>query len=112
MALAGNSLSMKSLAPRMAQVAPLLLKVAPSLGATSVRVTSARRSRAQQTALYNAYLAGKSQYPALPPGRSKHELGLAVDLVTTPMSVLPALGAWWKSVGGHWDLSDPIHFEL
>jgi len=111
-ALAGNSLSMKSLEPRMRNAAPLLLKVAPFLGARSVTVTSAKRSRAQQTSLYKNYLAGNSRFPAAPPGTSKHEKGLAVDLRVEPESVLPALGAWWNSVGGRWFASDPIHFEI
>lgn len=112
MALAGNSLSLKSLDPRLRAAAPLLLKAAPLLGARSVKITSAKRSRAQQEVLYRNYLAGKSRFPAAKPGTSKHELGLAVDIVTSPESVLPLLGAWWNAIGGRWFSSDPIHFEI
>lgn len=114
MALAGNSTSLQSLKPRMRDAAKLLLQVAPSLGATSVTVTSAKRSAAQQTALYKAYRAGRSAYPAAPPGQSKHQAGLAVDIVVKPPAAQVALGKWWESVGGTWGqrFNDPIHFEL
>lgn len=113
MALAGNSLSLKALRSPLREAAPFLLQYATSvLGASSARVTSTRRSHSQQKALYAAFLAGKAQYPVAPPGSSKHELGLAVDIVTQPMSVLPHLGAWWNSIGGTWRPSDPIHFEI
>jgi len=114
MALAGNGTSLKSLQPRMARAAAFLLQVAPALGATTVKVTSARRSRAQQKVLYANYLAGKSRYPAAPPGTSKHEQGLAVDIKVEPESAQLALGRWWQAVGGVWggQFQDPIHFEL
>lgn len=77
----------------------------------NARVTSARRSRAEQTRLYNRYLAGLSQFPAAPPGRSKHEQGRALDLVAQD-AVLRRLGAAWQAAGGKWGgARDPIHFE-
>lgn len=114
MALGGNSTSLASLQPRMRDAAKLLVQAAPALGATSVRVTSAKRSRAQQTALYKNFLAGKATYPVAPPGSSKHERGLAVDIVVTPPAMQNVLGTWWRSVGGVWggQFNDPIHFEL
>lgn len=75
------------------------------------RVTSARRSRAEQTRLYRRAMAGQSRFPAAPPGRSKHEQGRAIDLVAAPR-VLAALGRAWQRSGGIWGgRSDPIHFE-
>jgi len=114
MSLAGNSTAINSLSPRMQGAARFLLQVAPLLGATSVRVTSTKRSRAQQTALYKNYLAGKATFPVAPPGTSKHESGDALDIVVTPESAQTALGKWWQSVGGTWGgaYKDPIHFEL
>lgn len=78
----------------------------------STRVSSVRRSRAEQGRLYRRYLAGKSRFPAAPPGRSKHELGLAFDVVARP-EVLKAAGKIWESWGGRWGgrFNDPIHFE-
>jgi LAS superfamily LD-carboxypeptidase LdcB len=114
MALGGNSTSIASLQPKMRRAAQLLLQAAPALGASTVRVTSAKRSRAQQTQLYKNFLAGKAAFPAAPPGQSKHEQGLAVDIVVTPAAAQIALGQWWRKVGGIWggSFQDPIHFEL
>ncbi len=102
--------SLKGLQPFLRPYAEWLLSAAPSAGATSVRVTSVRRSRALQAQLYRNYLAGRSSFPAAPPGRSKHEFGLAFDMVTVPFSALDTLGAWWKSRGGEWSPTDRIHF--
>lgn len=75
------------------------------------RVSSAFRSRTEQTRLYRRYLAGQSRYPVAPPGRSYHEYGRAIDLVAQP-EVLRRLGALWRSWGGRWGGErDPIHFE-
>jgi LAS superfamily LD-carboxypeptidase LdcB len=111
MALGGSATNVAQLRPELQYGFRLLLKSAAALGAT-VRVTSTLRSRAAQAQLYANYLAGKSQYPALPPGTSMHELGRAFDIVTTPYSALFTLGPLWKSAGGGWDPSDPIHFQL
>jgi len=52
-------------------------------------------------------------YPVAPPGTSAHEFGYAFDMVVSPMEELPAVGAYWKSLGGRWggEFNDPIHFE-
>lgn len=75
-------------------------------------VTSAYRSYQTQAMLYRRYLAGQMPYTVAPPGRSKHQLGLAVDVdLPQNRASLPALGAWWRSVGGEWGgQSDPVHF--
>ena len=74
------------------------------------RVTSTVRTRREQKKLYARYLAGQSQFPAARPGTSKHEKGLAMDLVTTNPALL---GYYWKSmVGGKWYPSDWIHYEI
>src|SRR5262245_60161837 len=111
MAIAGNSLSLSNLQPWLQPYARWLLSQAPSAGANTVRITSVKRSRAQQSSLYKAYLAGRSNYPVAKPGTSKHELGLAFDMVTEPYSALWQLGALWQKVGGFWSATDPIHFE-
>ena len=74
-------------------------------------VTSGYRSSAQQARLYQNFLAGRSRFPAAPPGRSLHEQRRAFDLVVTPRSMLPVLGRLWRSWGGQWFESDPIHFQ-
>src|SRR5439155_248179 len=68
---------------------------------SGTRVTSARRSYTEQARLYRRYLAGQSQYPAAPPGQSKHERGLAFDIVTSDEE-LRRLGGLWESWGGIW----------
>jgi hypothetical protein len=76
------------------------------------QLTSTLRSRSEQAQLYAAYLRGESRFPAAPPGRSKHELGLAFDYFAEPWA-LAQLGALWQSVGGTWGGDrDPIHFEV
>lgn len=78
----------------------------------TARVTSSRRSRAEQTRLYRRYLAGKSRYPVAPPGRSKHELGRAIDIIASSR-VLRLAGEAWERAGGKWGgrFNDDIHFE-
>jgi hypothetical protein len=75
------------------------------------RVTSTVRSRRKQKALYNKYLAGQSPFPAARPGTSRHERGLAIDLVTNDPALL---GQYWQYyVGGKWaGPKDWVHYEL
>lgn len=76
-------------------------------------VTSARRTRAQQAALYRK-LAPRGMAVA-PPGRSKHESGRAVDIVFRPSDFAPIAGEVWEALGGKWGgrfkKYDPVHFE-
>lgn len=77
----------------------------------TARITSARRSRAEQERLYRRFLAGQSKYPVARPGTSRHEQGRAIDLIAAP-EVLRRLGALWRSRGGRWGgEADPIHFD-
>lgn len=86
------------------------------------QITSVRRSTAKQAALYRAYITGKSRLPAAKPGTSKHERGLAFDLVIPSLTGLSVkemtrrmvpLGELWESLGGRWGgrFNDPVHFE-
>lgn len=78
------------------------------------RVTSTLRSRTYQARLYRDYLAGRNPYPVAPPGASAHELGLAFDMVTSPMRALTDLGSVWEGWGGVWGgrFGDEVHFEF
>jgi len=78
-----------------------------------VTVTSARRTRAQQAALYARWLAGRSRYPAAPPGTSKHEAGIAFDLGLDPPVYQQAGAVWEQYAGGTWGgrFRDEVHFE-
>lgn len=79
----------------------------------AARVSSVRRSRTEQARLRRRFLAGQSKYPAAPPGQSKHEQGLAFDIVASA-ALLKRAGAIWESWGGRWGgrFHDPIHFEI
>jgi len=85
-------------------------------------ITSALRTRAQQQALYERMLkqkaAGEPYLTTLPPGRSLHERGLAVDIARfgVPAASDPLLreaGALWRQIGGTWGgEADPVHFGV
>lgn len=104
---------MSSLHPEVQRGLEFLQAVARHNGHGLV-VTSMRRSRATQRRLYEDYLAGRSKYPAAPPGSSAHELGLAFDAVIQPEHLQAAYGQLWEAIGGTWGarFNDPIHFEL
>ena len=75
-------------------------------------ITSTFRTKKEQARLYRSYQAGKTSYPVAPPGSSRHEYGLAVDLVTLPPDALPVLVAVFKAVGFKWaGPQDSVHFD-
>lgn len=104
--------SLRDLDPHAAPIFSAFLRWLSRAGVRA-RLTSTRRSFAKQTQLYAAYRAGRSRFPAAPPGHSTHALGIAVDLVLDP-PVYAWAGAAWKRAGFTWggDFSDPIHFDL
>lgn len=73
------------------------------------RVTSVYRSMSDQARLYAN--RSRNPYPVAPPGRSKHNHGLAWDM-TGPPEMLRRAGEIWRAWGGRWFDSDPIHFEV
>lgn len=82
------------------------------LAGVNPRVTSAFRTYAKQKSLYEAYIQGRSKYPAAPPGRSAHEYGLAFDMVVDGASNQVDCGILWNSWGGDYGgEEDPIHFQ-
>lgn len=101
--------SIDSLIPELQPFARELLRAAGVAG-LQPRVTSTRRTYAEQTRLYNRYLAGQSPYPAAPPGQSAHEYGYAIDIVSLDNA---ALGDYWEQLGGIWggSIGDDVHFE-
>jgi LAS superfamily LD-carboxypeptidase LdcB len=73
-------------------------------------VTSVYRSFTEQLALYRN--RARNPYPVAPPGSSKHNYGLAWDMVG-PRQQLENAGRVWQSWGGTWGgQADPIHFEV
>jgi len=107
-----------TLSPRIREAAKVLVRYADSMGYRPV-VTSARRSASWQRNKWNECQARKKTrnpcpYPVARPGLSRHETGLAFDLVVTPMEALTPLGHLWERIGGRWGgrFGDPIHFDL
>lgn len=102
------------LIPELRPWAQQLYDLAMSAGVRP-RITSGLRSYAEQKAAYEAYVSGRSPYPAAKPGTSAHEYGYAFDLVVPNAVDQNDLGTAWKSWGGKWggdfSVKDPIHFE-
>lgn len=72
------------------------------------RVTSVYRSYSEQLELWRN--RARNPYPVAPPGRSYHGVRRAFD-VSGSRRDLFAAGAVWRSWGGTWSESDPIHFQ-
>jgi len=102
--------SLLTLAASIRPAAASAISFARSQG-ISIVVTSVRRSRTQQRKLYADYLAGRSKFPAAPPGRSAHEYGLAWDSWVEAPYV-----DWWVAVrrafGWHVPSNDWVHAEV
>ena len=64
------------LAPYFEQLYAIATSVDPA-----ARITSAKRSNAEQWRLYRRWLAGQSKYPVAVPGTSYHEHGRAIVAV-------------------------------
>ncbi len=76
----------------------------------SYRLTSGYRSVAKQRKLYTRFLRGEMPYTVAPPGRSMHNYGLAMDLISDDLSRFVAIA---KANGLRWaGARDPVHFEL
>lgn len=99
------------LAPSFRPWAEWIVDVATRYGLAPV-VASAYRSGAKQRQLYSRYLSGQNPYPVARPGTSQHEYGLAIDINLPHPEYLPWLGSVWRSVGGPWSESDPVHFGV
>lgn len=70
--------------------------------------TSGFRSIRRQDELYQRFLRGQHPYPVAAPGRSLHNYGLAIDLVSDDNEWL---GRVWEHWGGRYGgKADPIHF--
>lgn len=101
------SVSLTTLDSRFEPYARALVEVAREYG-LQPRVTSTYRSLREQAALYKRFIEGRHPLPVAPPGRSKHNYGLAIDLVCSNEKWL---GSVWRYWGGNWWASDPVHFE-
>lgn len=76
-------------------------------------VTSTFRTKSEQQFLFNMFLRGNTTFPVAPPGQSRHQFGLAVDLVAVPASDLPEVVTVMRSVGFRWaGARDSVHFDF
>jgi hypothetical protein len=78
----------------------------------TVEVTSAVRDSAKQAELYQAYVEGRSKFPAAPPGTSKHERGLAVDISQAVADDMDRMGLLKKYGLSRPVANDPVHLEV
>lgn len=118
------SSSLRALQPNVEPLARAFIRYLATRG-IAAQVTSTRRDPDVQRQLYADYLAGRSRYPAAPPGRSTHATGIAFDMILngkSPGAVPGARAPWeyqfagavWKRLGLTWggDFHDPIHFDV
>ena len=106
--------SLRTLDARARPIAEAFLRALAEAGVKAL-VTSARRDPAKQAELYADYLAGRSRFPAAPPGKSTHGVGMAFDVKLEP-PVYDEAGAVWEQAGFTWGgrfrPTDPIHFDF
>ena len=75
-------------------------------------ITSTFRTRAEQQSLFDQFQLGVRSFPVARPGTSRHEFGLAVDMVAVPPSRIQDLVTIMQSVGFQWaGPSDTVHFD-
>ena len=77
-----------------------------------VIVNSGKRSTERQAQLYDAYIHGRSPYPAARPGTSMHEKGLAVDIDVNQAAMMDQLGILRKYGLDRPVQGDPVHIQL
>ena len=74
-------------------------------------ITSTVRSFAEQLRLFLRFKAGQSRFPAAAPGKSTHQLGIAVDLVPKDPSALDDVVELMFRHGFKWaGPRDRVHF--
>lgn len=77
----------------------------------AVRIESGFRSSEKQMELYQNFLAGRSRYPAAPPGNSPHERGRAIDTDLATANELDRMGLLSKYGLSRPVPNDPIHIQ-
>ena len=110
----GSDTDLGKLDERLREDAQIFFRVLQHAGLKPT-VTSAVRPPSVQRCLKERADTGVSKLPALAPGKSLHQQGLAFDLVVTGGAALQArVGALWEAVfGGEWGgrAGDPVHFQ-
>jgi hypothetical protein len=108
----GRSQDLEGMDPAAAAAASNWLKDVRDHG-HSYTVTSTYRSTAEQTKLYDAWIArGKTGLPAAPPGHSNHQSGKAIDVSFDNQSGLSYAASVAPKYGFKWlGLKDHVHFD-
>ena len=75
-----------------------------------LRINSAMRSFEKQQELYDAYISGKSKFPAAKPGTSLHESGRAIDIEQGKNDAV-AIASLIKQGLSQPIKNDPVHFQ-
>lgn len=76
-----------------------------------INIVSAKRTTEEQAKLYADFQAGKSKFPAAPPGQSRHESGRAVDVPLETANKLDSMGLLSKHGLSRPVPDDPIHIQ-
>jgi hypothetical protein len=76
-----------------------------------LNIVSGKRTADEQAKLYADYQAGKSKFPAAPPGQSQHESGRAVDVSLDSANKLDSMGLLAKYGLSRPVPNDPIHIQ-
>ena len=108
--LTGKDIS--GLSPGLAQALQQAAAEYNQITGKTVEVTSAVRDSAKQAELYQAYMNGSSKFPAAPPGTSKHEKGLAVDISQGVADEMDRMGLLKKYGLSRPVANDPVHLEV
>ena len=99
--------------PQLASAVQSAMNDYTAMTGKTATITSTVRSRAQQQALYDAYIAGgKKGMPVAPPGSSRHELGNAVDINRAAADEMDRMGILSKYGLARPVANDPVHIEL
>ncbi len=100
----------RGLHPYVHEVYHFLPKVRRHFPGWDYRVTSGFRSMSKQARLYADWRAGRRTLPAAPPGRSRHNFGRALDMITNDRALLNEVMAW---LGFRWaGPRDPVHYDV
>jgi hypothetical protein len=108
--LGGKPLS--GVSPGLAQALTMAAAEYNQITGKTVDVTSAVRDSAKQAELYQAYVEGRSKFPAARPGTSKHERGLAVDIAQATADEMDRMGLLSKYGLSRPVPNDPVHLEV
>ena len=108
-AIAGN---MNGINPKLANAVNMAASEYFDATGRHIQITSGLRDSSKQAQLYQAYISGRSPYPAARPGTSKHEKGFAVDINSADAAAMDKMGILAKYGLSRPVPNDPVHIEM